>query len=95
MGPSVFPGNGFHTFVLQVPFVEAATVAQARECSHVERNQWVWVGHDALQAALDLSTTELEVSDGTPPKVHLWRPSRNSLQKARQDGVLPTKDPCR
>jgi 8-oxo-dGTP pyrophosphatase MutT (NUDIX family) len=94
-GPSIFPGSGFQTFVLEVPFVDATTVAQARECSHVERTQWVWVGHEALQAALDLSTDELEVRDGTPPKVHLWRPSRNALQKARQDGVLPTKDPCR
>jgi hypothetical protein len=76
-------------------YIEATTITQARQCAHVERNQWVWVGHEALQAALDLSTNELPVSDGIPPKVHLWRPSLNALQEARQDGVLPTSDPCR
>jgi 8-oxo-dGTP pyrophosphatase MutT (NUDIX family) len=94
-GPSIFPGNGFQTFVLQVPFIRASTIAQASQCNHVERNQWVWVGHEALQAALDLSTNELPVSDGMPPKVQLWRPSLNALQKARQDGLLPRSDPCR
>lgn len=95
IGPSIFPGNGFQTFVLQVPFLEAATIAQARQCKDVERNQWVWVKHDALEAALDLSATHLPVSDGTPEKVHLWRPSLDSLRKARDDGVLPTNDPCK
>ncbi len=94
IGPSTFPGNAFQTFVLQVPFVDASTIAQARQCKDVERNQWVWVQHEVLQAALDLSTTDLPVSDGTPPTVHLWRPSQDALRKARDDGVLPTRDPC-
>lgn len=95
MGPSTFPGNGFQTFVLQVPFIEAATIAQARQCKDVERNQWVWVSHQVLEAALNSSATDLPVSDGAPAKVHLWRPSLDSLKKARDDGVLPTKDPCK
>ena len=95
IGPPPFPRNGFQTFVLQVPFIEAATIAQARQCKDVERNQWVWVNHQALEAALNLSATDLPVSDGAPAKVHLWRPSLDTLRKARDDGVLPTKDPCK
>jgi hypothetical protein len=84
----------FRSLVLQVPHIPATHIAQTRPCNNVERNQWVWVSHEALQATLDLSTQDLKVIDGVSLKVQLWRPSLNALRKAREDGVLPARDPC-
>ena len=94
-GPSVAAGSGFQTFVLQVPFLPASILAAPRQCEAVERNQWVWVDHAVLHAALESGAPELAVLDGTPPRVHLWPPARASLDQARREGVLPTTDPCR
>lgn len=95
IGPSVAAGNGFQTFVLQVPFVPASTIAAPRPCQQVERNQWVWVEHAVLHAALETGARDLAVQDGALPQVHLWPPARASLAQARTEGVLPATDPCR
>ena len=95
VGPSVAPGSGFQTFVLQVPFVPADTIAAPRRCAAVERSQWVWVDHAVLHAALNGSAPDLAVKNGQPSTVHLWEPARASLRQARDEGVLPTADPCR
>lgn len=94
VGPSVAPGSGFQTFVLQVPFVPASAIAVPRPCQQVERNQWVWVDHAELQSALQTGTRDLAVQDGAQRLVHLWPPARASLLKAREEGVLPRNDPC-
>lgn len=93
-GPSV--AGGFSTYVARVPFIAAATIAQARDCAHVERAHWVWVAHDKLMAALRSpdGSPVVEVAEGRQPAVHLWPVSARALRKAVDDQVLPTGDPC-
>ena len=94
VGPSV--AGGFSTYVMRVPFIASASIAQSRDCAHVERAHWVWVAHDKLLAALHSADDSpvVEVAEGPRRTVHLWPVSARALRKAIDDQVLPTGNPC-
>lgn len=94
-GPSVTASAGFHTYVVEVPHVPADVIAQRRRCNDVEREQWVWVTHADLMAALDAPGTSVRVHEGSPASVPLWQAAWRALRQARDDGALPRPDPCR
>ncbi len=94
-GPSVAAGSRFHTFVVEVPHVPAAQIALPRRCTDVEREQWVWVTHADLMAALDSPGSPVPVHEGLRSSVPLWQAAWRSLRQARDDQVLPREDLCR
>ena len=94
-GPSI--SDGFHTFVLEVPYVETTVIEQPRACVDVERSDWIWVPHDALIAALDsdLVSPMIAIQSRPPVVIPLWSNAVQSMRQARSDGYLHNADPCR
>lgn len=94
-GPSIWPSNRFHTYLLRLPFTPAVEIQAPRSCANVERSDWVWIRHDALHRSLKVDGLRVKVASGTPRDISLWSPARRSLLQAVDDGVFPVADPCK
>ncbi len=94
-GPSI--SSGFYSYVAEVPYVDSEAFGDMRKCVDVERSFWVWVPHKALIRAMESSYPEPLVKIQSKPQIkfYLWKGAAKSMRKAKSEGFLGERDPCK
>lgn len=78
----------FYTYVSRVEWVDPTLIETSSCGTPGERSQWVWVGLEELNKALESGKDVPDLKD--PKKRYpLWIAGRLSLDAARSDGLLP------
>ena len=83
--------DGFYTYVAEVPYVPPAVIEISDCGTKDKRKDWVWVSLPSLIQAIE-QNTDVQDIHREQQKYPIWGAAKKSIQKALQDGLVPTNN---